>query len=61
MPVPKHRPSKMRQRHRKAGHPKLAAPTFSRCSRCRQLVLSHRVCWNCGHYQGRKVADPKTL
>jgi large subunit ribosomal protein L32 len=25
------------------------------CSRCEQPVLPHRVCSNCGFYQGREV------
>jgi large subunit ribosomal protein L32 len=25
------------------------------CNRCNEPVLPHRVCPNCGHYQGREV------
>jgi large subunit ribosomal protein L32 len=25
------------------------------CSQCNEPVLPHRVCPNCGHYQGREV------
>jgi large subunit ribosomal protein L32 len=28
------------------------------CSRCEQPVLPHRVCPNCGFYQGREVVAP---
>jgi large subunit ribosomal protein L32 len=30
------------------------------CSNCEQPVLPHRVCANCGWYQGRLIAEPKT-
>jgi large subunit ribosomal protein L32 len=32
----------------------VALPGFSRCPRCNQLKLPHRVCGNCGHYVREK-------
>jgi len=29
------------------------------CPRCEHPVLPHRVCGNCGHYQGREVEQIK--
>jgi large subunit ribosomal protein L32 len=29
------------------------------CSECNEPVLPHRVCPNCGYYQGREVVAPE--
>jgi large subunit ribosomal protein L32 len=29
------------------------------CPNCNEPVLPHRVCTNCGHYQGREVVAAK--
>jgi large subunit ribosomal protein L32 len=29
------------------------------CPQCKNPVLPHRVCQNCGYYQGREVVAPK--
>lgn len=54
MAVPKRRTSKAATRSRKANW-KLAAPGMSECPQCHELKLSHRVCKNCGYYNGREV------
>ena len=54
MAVPKCKQSKARSRKRRA-HWKLAAPTMVKCSRCHALKLTHRVCKECGFYDGREV------
>lgn len=56
MAVPKRRVSKTRQRKRRT-HKKAAAPTITRCDKCLQPKLPHRVCPHCGHYSGRQVID----
>jgi large subunit ribosomal protein L32 len=33
----------------------LTAPAFSTCKHCGELTLPHRVCKNCGFYDGREV------
>lgn len=58
MAVPKNRTSKQRKRTRRA-HWKLTAPAVSQCPQCHQPKLSHRVCPNCGYYNGRLVVAPK--
>jgi len=58
MAVPKRRWSKQRTRTRKA-HFKLTAPTLSVCPQCHQPKLAHRVCKNCGYYNGRQIVQPK--
>ncbi len=54
MAVPKGRTSKQRKRTRRA-HWKLSAPTLAECPQCHQKKLPHRVCKNCGYYNGRLV------
>ena len=52
--VPKKRTSKARSRSRRANW-KLTAPAVNQCPQCHQPKMSHRVCGNCGYYDGRKA------
>ncbi|TZE83391.1 50S ribosomal protein L32 [Calorimonas adulescens] len=54
MGVPKRRWSKARTRSRRA-HWKLSGPTLVECPQCHELMMPHRVCKNCGFYDGKKV------
>lgn len=54
MAVPKRRTSKSRQGHRRSHH-HLTAKGVQYCPRCNEPVMPHKVCPNCGHYQGREV------
>ena len=54
MAVPKKKTSKARRDKRRSNVWKLTAPTMVRCSHCGEFNLSHRVCGNCGYYNGRK-------
>ncbi|MBR1708635.1 MAG: 50S ribosomal protein L32 [Clostridia bacterium] len=56
MAVPKGKISKSRGRMRRANW-KLSAPAIVKCPRCQQMKLTHRVCKNCGYYDGREVID----
>jgi large subunit ribosomal protein L32 len=56
MPVPKRRQSHARGAKRKANW-KAQPPTYSECQQCHQPKLPHRVCANCGYYDGRKVVE----
>ena len=58
MAVPKRKWSKQRTRTRKAMW-KLEEPNISKCSHCGEPVLSHRVCKNCGYYNGKEVIKIK--
>lgn len=58
MAVPKRKTSQQRKRTRRAHH-KLTAPTLSVCPQCHQSKVAHRVCGNCGYYNGRQVVVPK--
>ena len=55
MAVPKKRTSKTRKRKRRT-HKKLSAPNLAECSNCHEKILSHHVCPECGHYDGKKVS-----
>ena len=52
MAVPKRRTSKSKQGMRRSHHHR--KPLGSQyCPRCNEPVLPHRICENCGFYQGR--------
>ena len=55
MAVPKRKTSKARRDKRRSNVWKLPAPALAKCSHCGELKLSHRVCKNCGFYNGREV------
>jgi len=54
MAVPKRRTSHARQGKRRSHH-HIKPPQICYCTRCNEPVLPHRVCPNCGYYQGRDV------
>ena len=54
MAVPKRRTSHARQGIRRS-HLHLKPISIQYCSECNEPVLPHRVCPNCGFYQGREV------
>jgi len=55
-PLPKRRVSSGRRDRRRA-HDALKARNVVVCSNCGETRLPHRVCPNCGHYQGREILD----
>jgi large subunit ribosomal protein L32 len=56
--VPKKRTSKSKRDMRRANW-KLTAPNVNRCPKCKEPVLSHTVCKNCGTYRGREIFEPE--
>lgn len=54
MAVPKKKMSRSRTRRRKANW-KVSAPRTAPCPQCGAAKLPHRVCPECGTYQGREV------
>ena len=56
MAVPKRRTSRARQGNRRSHH-HVTPPQVQYCNRCGEPQLPHRVCTNCGIYQGREVVQ----
>jgi large subunit ribosomal protein L32 len=54
MAVPKRRTSRSKKGSRRAHH--FVVPKgVQYCARCNEPVLPHRICPNCGFYQGKEV------
>ncbi|MCS6977767.1 MAG: 50S ribosomal protein L32 [Gemmatales bacterium] len=58
MAVPKRRVSRSRQGMRRS-HLHVTAPQVQYCPNCKEPVLPHRVCTNCGFYRGVEVEKIK--
>jgi len=56
MAVPKRRTSKSVKRKRRT-HYKLNVPGMVVCPNCGEMKLSHRVCKECGQYDGKTVIE----
>jgi large subunit ribosomal protein L32 len=56
MAVPKRRTSKSKQGTRRSHH-HVTPIQIQYCPKCNEPVLPHRVCPNCGSYQGREVIN----
>ena len=57
MAVPKRKVSKAKRDSRRANTWKATVPGMSECPQCHELKLSHRVCKNCGYYDGKKIIE----
>ncbi len=56
MAVPKQRHTKSR-RNRRRSHHALKKQGLSECPKCKETVMPHQLCQNCGTYGGREVVD----
>lgn len=56
MAVPKSKISKSRRNQRRA-HDALKPASYAECPNCGELKRPHHVCTECGHYDGREVAE----
>ncbi len=54
--LPKRKVSKGRRNRRRA-HDALTRPALVNCPSCGEKMRPHRVCLNCGVYQGRTVFE----
>ncbi len=54
MAVPKRKTSKAKRDQRRA-HTKITAPGMVECPKCRAFKMPHRICGECGSYNGREV------
>lgn len=61
MAVPKRKVSKARRDKRRSSTWKLAAPNLVVCPKCGALHLPHRMCRECGTYNGREVKVVKSV
>lgn len=57
MAVPKRRVSKARRDKRRSNVWKMSAPELVKCSQCGSYKRAHRVCPECGYYNGRAVVS----
>lgn len=55
MAVPKGKVSRQRRDKRRSSHWKLTAPALVACPKCGTLHQPHRMCPECGTYNGRQV------
>lgn len=55
MAVPKCKVSKARRDKRRSSVWKMENPALVKCAKCGEYTLSHRVCKNCGNYDGKEV------
>ena len=56
MAVPKRKWSKARSRRSRSNW-KVKSPGLVECPQCHELKMSHRVCKNCGYYNGREIIE----
>ena len=59
MAVPKRKTSKARRDSRRSNNWKLSVPGIVECPQCHEPKLAHRVCKNCGYYNGTEVVAQK--
>ena len=61
MGVPKRKPSRSRQRMRRAYNSVMTLPQLSTCPQCAAPYVPHRVCPACGFYKGRQVINVEAI
>lgn len=57
MAVPKRKTSQSKTSSRKSANMKKTATNISLCPQCHEPKLPHRVCPNCGFYDGKDVVN----
>lgn len=57
MAVPKRRTSTARKNKRRSSVWKMSAPTLVKCSNCGVYTVPHKVCSECGYYNGKEVVS----
>lgn len=55
MAVPKRKTSSARKNKRRSQVWKIEAPALMKCPQCGEYKRPHRMCKNCGYYNGREV------
>ncbi|MDR1926879.1 MAG: 50S ribosomal protein L32 [Endomicrobium sp.] len=59
MPNPKRKHTPHRRDCRRSANSKLATPNLSKCSNCGAARMSHKICPECGFYDGKLVVYNK--
>ncbi len=59
MAVPKGKVSKQRRNKRAAANVRISLPTLTGCPHCHEPKVPHRICGNCGYYDGKQVVELK--
>ena len=59
MATPKRRTTRSKRDMRRANHQKVAVPTIVPCANCGAMMVPHRVCDACGHYDGKEIKKKK--
>lgn len=59
MAVPKRKTSKARRDKRRSNVCKLNSLNLSKCSKCGEFKLPHKMCSNCGFYKGEEIIKLK--
>ena len=57
MAVPKKRKSQAKTRSRRSANMKMKAPRYQRCQECFAPKRTHRVCGECGYYNGEQIIE----
>ncbi len=57
MAVPKRKTAKSATRSRRAANMQISAKGLVKCPQCNEPKLSHRMCPECGYYNGREVVE----
>ncbi|MGY0372109.1 50S ribosomal protein L32 [Clostridium sp. JNZ J1-5] len=57
MAHPKRKTSKARRDSRRAQTFKLSLPGVVECPQCHEMKLAHRVCKECGYYNGKEIVS----
>lgn len=55
MAVPKRKTGKSATRSRRSANMNMTAKNLVECPKCHAMKLPHRVCTECGSYNGREV------
>ncbi|ABK61244.1 50S ribosomal protein L32 [Clostridium novyi A str. 4552] len=57
MAHPKRKMSKSKRDSRRAQTFKLSLPGIVECPQCHEMKLAHRVCKDCGYYDGKEIVS----
>lgn len=57
MAVPKRKKGRAKTHSRRSANSTVVVPAVSECPQCHAPKLPHRVCPECGYYNGREVVE----